>query len=580
MKKKNVVKLLVAFALSLAMLCSVNTASKADVIPLENPQIISATPLPPGSGVKLHLTFPDQVKGHYENLEDYECIRVQIDWKFTENDDWKYSDSWDSLAAAKDESRYEYVDLVINSEDDMNTLVYSIINDIPYGTKSSAYTDEDCGYVNVIPASRFISFAYDSNTVNETIDWNKYALDIRARFVYQKEFYSEDLHGYVYDYECSDWSDTVTFGNFSKDYDEPDNLLVNPDFEEGLNGWQDPDRVWYARSAGDGGYENNIYAARHGRFLAWPYEGASKSLSKTRIYQDVSLEDYKAGDTVVFNTLICNYDQPPYDMGKVVLSFYDKDDKIIEQSSQAQRNPNWNSQSVIVGIPEGAVKVRVSLYAYLYVGGDIDAYYDYCSLTVKPEKVNRVSVTEKSNASKAKEGDKFTLVADNGTTRDASAYTWSSSYNEAATVDANGVVTFLTDAEDGVAIYARDNNSGVTGVYWFNSDEVNDKNTEPETTVKKPQKASVKSVTKAAKAFTVKWKKVSGAEGYQIRYSTSSKMTNAKLVTIKKASTVSKKITGLKGGKKYYIQIRTYITVDGKKVYSDWSAKKSVTTKK
>lgn len=36
------------------------------------------------------------------------------------------------------------------------------------------------------------------------------------------------------------------------------------------------------------------------------------------------------------------------------------------------------------------------------------------------------------------------------------------------TVDASGVVTMKTDAADGVAIYAKDNESGVTGVYWIN----------------------------------------------------------------------------------------------------------------
>ena len=78
-------------------------------------------------------------------------------------------------------------------------------------------------------------------------------------------------------------------------------------------------------------------------------------------------------------------------------------------------------------------------------------------------------------------------------------------------------------------------------------------------------------------AFTVKWKKKSGITGYQIQYSTDSKFKkNKKSIKIKKAKTVSKKITKLKAAKKYYVWIRTY---KGKK-YSKWSKVKSIKTPK
>jgi hypothetical protein len=325
--------------------------------------------------------------------------------------------------------------------------------------------------------------------------------------------------------------------------------------------------------------------------------------NSTRIYQDVSLENYKTDETVVFNCLICNYDQPPHDMGKVTLAFLGEDGKAIETYTQDQRNPNWNSQSIICSIPEGAKTARVSLYAYRYVGSDIDAYYDYCSLVVKPEKVYPVKVTEAKNTSKAKQGDKFQLKAYNTKSDKASDYTWSSSYNTAATVDANGLVTFHTDAQDGVAIYAKDNNSGVTGVYWFNTADVENAKAEEvntgngkengesgngsengngsETvTVEKPTAAKFKKLSKAKKAFTAKWAVVKGVDGYEIQYSLNKKMKDAVNVDINKAKTKSKKITDLKGGKKYYVQIRTYKIVDGVKVYSAWSKVKSVKTKK
>ena len=94
-----------------------------------------------------------------------------------------------------------------------------------------------------------------------------------------------------------------------------------------------------------------------------------------------------------------------------------------------------------------------------------------------------------------------------------------------------------------------------------------------------PKGAALSSVaTNKNGEFTAKWKKAAGITGYQIRYSTSSKMTGAKAVTIGKAATVSKSVSGLSKGKKYYVQVRTYKTVKGTKYYSSWSKAKSVTT--
>ena len=92
---------------------------------------------------------------------------------------------------------------------------------------------------------------------------------------------------------------------------------------------------------------------------------------------------------------------------------------------------------------------------------------------------------------------------------------------------------------------------------------------------------SITSLSAKDNGFTVKWKKKTKITGYQIQYSTSSKfsMKNTKIVKIKKAKTVSKKITDLKSSKKYYVRIRTYKIVNKKTYYSNWSKKKCVTTK-
>ena len=95
----------------------------------------------------------------------------------------------------------------------------------------------------------------------------------------------------------------------------------------------------------------------------------------------------------------------------------------------------------------------------------------------------------------------------------------------------------------------------------------------PKVTVKK---SAVKSLKKGSKSFTVKWKKVSGASGYQIRYKTGSKTVKK---TVNGGSKTSLKVKNLKVGKKYTVKIRTWMKVNGKKYYSKWSAGKKVRVK-
>ena len=93
-------------------------------------------------------------------------------------------------------------------------------------------------------------------------------------------------------------------------------------------------------------------------------------------------------------------------------------------------------------------------------------------------------------------------------------------------------------------------------------------------------KAKLTSAKAAKKAASLKWVKKTCINGYEIQYSTSSKFTASKTKTVKAAkSVVSKKVTGLKSGSKCYFRIRTYKTAADGKIYSAWSAVKSVKVK-
>ena len=90
-------------------------------------------------------------------------------------------------------------------------------------------------------------------------------------------------------------------------------------------------------------------------------------------------------------------------------------------------------------------------------------------------------------------------------------------------------------------------------------------------------------VTATSKGFQVKWKKQKkNITGYQIQYSTNKKFKKKATVikTIKKKSVTQLTVKKLKSKKKYYVRIRTYKTVKGKKYCSAWSKSKKATTKK
>ncbi len=84
------------------------------------------------------------------------------------------------------------------------------------------------------------------------------------------------------------------------------------------------------------------------------------------------------------------------------------------------------------------------------------------------------------------------------------------------------------------------------------------------------------------RSMTVYWKKqTKNVTGYQIQYALNKKFTKKKkMITIKKNKTVKKKIKKLKGGKKYFVRIRTYRKKGKKTYYSKWSGVKTVKVKK
>ena len=78
-----------------------------------------------------------------------------------------------------------------------------------------------------------------------------------------------------------------------------------------------------------------------------------------------------------------------------------------------------------------------------------------------------------------------------------------------------------------------------------------------------------------SRKFTVSWKKVSGASGYQVQM----KKKGGKWKLIKKATKAKIKTGKLKKGKKYQFRIRTYTIISKDRYYGKWTRSKAVKCK-
>jgi len=98
-----------------------------------------------------------------------------------------------------------------------------------------------------------------------------------------------------------------------------------------------------------------------------------------------------------------------------------------------------------------------------------------------------------------------------------------------------------------------------------------------------PKSTTISKLKATKKGFQVTWNKKANKQttGYQIQYATDKQFKkNKKTVTVSKKSVNTKKISKLKGKKKYYVRVRVYKLKENKKYYSSWSKVKTITTKK
>ena len=104
--------------------------------------------------------------------------------------------------------------------------------------------------------------------------------------------------------------------------------------------------------------------------------------------------------------------------------------------------------------------------------------------------------------------------------------------------------------------------------------------TAPTDTTNKSTSVKVNKTQAKKKALVVYWNKIANVSGYQIQVATDKKFKKSKkTVTVAKQNASKKTVKKLKAKKKYFVRIRAYKIVDGKKSYGKWSKIKSAKTK-
>ena len=323
--------------------------------------------------------------------------------------------------------------------------------------------------------------------------------------------------------------------------------------------------------------------------------------------------ELKAGETYQLKPYIS-----PSDATNKKLKYTSSDTKVAEVSASG----------LVTARSEGEAKIRAA-------ATDGSDEYAVCYVTVTG-KAKVTGITLDRTSAEVKRGEKLTL---NATVSPSYAsnkkVVWKSANTKIATVDGNGSVTAKAPGRTKITVTSSENSSyqasctvtvpykityklnkgknnasnpstyygkkvtlknpsrkGYAFAGWYTDAKFKKKITSISSSAKsdyilyakwtkvKVAKASLTSAKNSkSKQILLKYKKVSGAKGYEISYSTDKKFKKA--VTKKNTAKTSYTISKLKKGKIYYVRIRAYkMDSTGKKVYGKHSSMKKVKVSK
>ena len=309
---------------------------------------------------------------------------------------------------------------------------------------------------------------------------------------------------------------------------------------------------------------------------------------------------------------------------KPYISPSDATNKKLKYTSSDTKVAEVSASGLVTAKSEGEAKIRAA-------ATDGSDEYAVCYVTVTG-KAKVTGITLDRTSAEVKRGEKLTLnVTVSPSYASNKKVVWKSANTKIATVDANGSVTAKAPGRTKITVTSSENSSyqasctvtvpykityklnkgknnasnpstyygkkvtlknpsrkGYAFAGWYTDAKFKKKITSISSSAKsdyilyakwtkvKVAKASLTSAKNSkSKQILLKYKKVSGAKGYEISYSTDKKFKKA--VTKKNTAKTSYTISKLKKGKTYYVRIRAYkIDSTGKKVYGKYSSVKKV----
>lgn len=173
------------------------------------------------------------------------------------------------------------------------------------------------------------------------------------------------------------------------------------------------------------------------------------------------------------------------------------------------------------------------------------------------------SITLNAKSGNMKVGNTFTLKAtvkpDNAIIK---SVTWTSSNSKVASVSSSGKVTAK---QPGTAVITGKTINGKAAKCTINVRPVGT----PVTKLQSQRKGWL----------NIQYRANRKANGYQMQYGTSSNMKGAKYAAVNNSAIRSYTRKDVKSGAIYYVRVRTFNVVNGKRIYSDWSGIKRMRVK-
>lgn len=292
------------------------------------------------------------------------------------------------------------------------------------------------------------------------------------------------------------------------------------------------------------------------QFIGDRYSGSlTRTFKIKQASQTIKVTDWKKvlGDTA-FDSGV------ELEKGNGKLTYVTSNKSVATVTSKGKITPKSIGQATITVIASATKNYKDATASFIVV--------------VNPKKMSLSSVVSGTNANMTVKWKKNTTV-----TGYRIQYAMKSDFSNAKTITVSSKATVtknISGLTEGKKYFVRIQSYKTVSKLKYYSDWSNYK-----TVVVVPKKVTLNSVVnKATKKMTVKWTQNAKATGYEIQYSTSSKFTKPKTVAVTNSKTIVKTISNLTKGKRYYVRVRCYKTLSGKKYYSSWSNAKNIIIKK